>query len=275
MVLGISSGLKHNSPEEWAKKHFDLGLKCVNFPVDYLSGKDVYMAYKNAADKYGLIIAEVGIWKNTLAADKNEREHWINYAINQLKMADEIGAICCVNVSGTPHGSRWDGGYKENFSEQTWNETICMIQKIIDGAKPKFTKFSIESMPWMIPSTPDEYVRMIKDVNRKEFAAHLDIVNMITSPQKYFFNEDFLQECFCKLKGQIVSCHLKDIYLKDDYTFQLQECACGKGNLNIKLFMELATKQNPNMPMIIEHLNTDEQYIQSIKYIQNINLLLS
>ena len=121
----------------------------------------------------------------------------------------------------------------------------------------------------MIPSNPDEYVKMINDVNRREFGAHLDIVNMITSPQKYFFNDEFLKECFQKLKGKICSCHLKDVILKQEYTFQLEETACGKGILNLELFAELATRENPDMPMIIEHLTTDEEYIQSVKYVQN------
>ena len=79
MQLGISSCLEHKSPEEWALKHKSLGLKCVNFPVDYLAGEDTYMAYKKAADDAGLQIAEVGIWRNTLAADKEERKKWINF----------------------------------------------------------------------------------------------------------------------------------------------------------------------------------------------------
>ena len=269
MILGISSCLAHNSPEEWAKKHHSLGLKCVNFPVDCNAGKETIMAYKNAAQKYGLTIAEVGVWRNTLAADKNERRKWIEYAINQLKMADEIGALCCVNVAGTPHGPRWDGGYRENFSKEIWAQTVEMIQQIIDEAKPKNTKYSIESMPWMIPTGPKEYAKLLNDVNRSEFGAHLDVVNMITSPERYFFNDEFLRECFSILKGQIHSCHLKDIKLKEEFTFQLEECACGKGSLNLELYAQLATQENPETPMIIEHLNTDEEYINSVKYVQN------
>ncbi len=268
MILGTSSPLQHNSPEEWAKKHIDLGLGCVNFPVNYTAGKETYMAYKNAADKAGLVIAEVGVWKNTLAADMAERKKNIDYAVEQLKMADEIGTKCCVNVAGTPHGSRWDGGYRENFSGKTWGETVEMIQEIIDRAKPKTAKYSIESMPWMVPSSPDEYLKLMHDVNRSEFGAHLDIVNMITSPRRYFFNDDFLRECFEKLGGQIISCHLKDIRLKEEYTFQLEECACGKGSLDLALYLELATRHNPVMPMIIEHLDTDEEYLESVKYVQ-------
>ncbi len=268
MYLGISSSLTHTSPEDWAQKHVSLGLKSVNFPVDCTDGEATYMAYKKAADDAGLVIAEVGVWRNTLAADPAERAKWIDYAVEQLKMADAIGARCCVNVAGTPYGPRWDGGYRQNFSREAWDMTVAMVQEIIDRAQPKTTKYSIESMPWMYPSGPDEYVQLIKDVNRSGFAAHLDVVNMITDPRRYFFNDDFLRECFDKLDGQIVSCHLKDVRLKEEYTFQLEECACGQGNLNIELFAELASEQNPAMPMIIEHLHTDEEYYESIAYVQ-------
>ena len=268
MYLGLSSSLKHSSPKEWAETHKALGLKSVVFPVDCNAGEKLIEAYKEEAEKHGLLIAEVGIWRNTLAADMTEREKWIDYAIRQLKMADKIGAACCVNVVGTPYGPRWDGGYRQNFSQELWQHAVKMIQRIIDEAKPVRTKFSIESMPWMIPSNPDEYLRLIKDVDRKEFGAHLDVVNMITSPERYFFNDKFLEECFSKLKGKICSCHLKDIRLKEEYTFQLEECACGQGTLDLELFAKLATAENAQMPMIIEHLSTDEEYLESLKYVQ-------
>ena len=60
----------------------------------------------------------------------------------------------------------------------------------------------------------------------------------------------------------------KDIYLKEEFTFQLQECAVGDGTLDAELFAQLATRENPDMPMIIEHLTTDEEYINSFKYVK-------
>lgn len=268
MYLGISSSLQHSSPEEWAAKHKALGLETVNFPVTCDDGEDVFMAYKKAADEVGLTIAEVGVWRNTLAADSVERQQWIDYAVRQLRMADAIGATCCVNVVGTPYGPRWDGGYRENFSRELWDMAVKMIRLIIDTARPKYTKFSIESMPWMIPSSPDEYLHLIEDVDRTEFGTHLDVVNMITTPQRYFYNDEFLRECFEKLHGTIVSCHLKDILLKPEYTFQLQECACGEGTLDINLYAQLANAENPNIPMIIEHLTTDKEYVASVQYVR-------
>ena len=268
MYLGISSSLQHGSPEEWAAKHKALGLECVNFPVTCDEDAETIMAYKKAADEVGLTIAEVGVWRNTLAADPVERQRWIDYAVRQLRMADAIGAACCVNVVGTPYGPRWDGGYRDNFSRELWDIAVKMIRLVIDTARPQHTKFCIESMPWMIPSSPDEYLRLIEDVDRTEFGTHLDVVNMITSPHRYFFNDEFLRECFEKLHGTIVSCHLKDILLKPEYTFQLQECACGEGTLDINLYAQLATAENPCMPMIIEHLTTDEEYVASVQYVR-------
>ena len=268
MYLGISSSLQHTTPEDWAAKHKALGLKAINFPISYLEGEDKYMAYKKAADAAGLSISEVGIWRNTLAADPAERAKWIEYSIGQLQMAEEIGATCCVNVVGTPYGPRWDGGYRGNFSNELWADAIKMIRQIIDAVKPRHTKFCIESMPWMIPSSPDECLRLLEDVDRAEFATHLDVVNMITSPQRFFFNDEFLYECFSKLKGTIVSCHLKDIKLKEEYTFQLEESACGDGSLDLELYASLASSENPVMPMIIEHLVTDQEYFDSIRYVR-------
>ncbi|MBR5085271.1 MAG: sugar phosphate isomerase/epimerase [Prevotella sp.] len=268
MHLGISSSLEHSSPKEWASKHKALGLEAVVFPVNCNDGMDTIMAYKKAADEAGLTIAEVGVWRNTLAANPDERKQWIEYAIEQLRMADAINAACCVNVVGTPYGPRWDGGYRDNFSSELWEMAVGMIRQIIDSARPKHTKFCIESMPWMIPSSPDEYLRLIEDVDRAEFGTHLDVVNMITTPRRYFYNDEFLRECFQKLHGTIVSCHLKDIMLRQEYTFQLQECACGEGTLNIELYTQLANAANPRMPMIIEHLTTDEEYVASVRYVR-------
>jgi len=269
MYLGISSSLEHGSPKEWALKHKALGLEAVVFPVCCEDGEDTVMAYKKAADEAGLTIAEVGVWRNTLAADPDERGHWIDYAVGQLRMADAIGASCCVNVVGTPYGPRWDGGYRDNFSPELWDMAVSMIRQILDTARPKHTKFCVESMPWMIPGSPDEYLRLIEEVDRAEFGTHLDVVNMITTPRRYFFNDEFLRECFQKLHGSIVSCHLKDILLKQEYTFQLQECACGEGTLDIELYARLASAENPCMPMIIEHLTTDEEYVASVRYVRD------
>ncbi len=51
----------------------------------------------------------------------------------------------------------------------------------------------------MYPISPDEYLHLIEDVGRDRFAVHMDIFNWITTPYRYFFNEEFMEEVFEKL----------------------------------------------------------------------------
>ena len=77
-----------------------------------------------------------------------------------------------------------------------------------------------------------------------------------------------MEHCFELLGDQIKSCHLKDILLGQEFTFRLQECACGEGTFCLECYAELAQKADPEMPMIIEHLCSDEDYVNSVAYVR-------
>lgn len=267
MKLGISSPLAHTTPEEWAIQQKRIGCECVVFPLSCKDKETDIAAYEHAAKQNELQIAEVGIWRNALAADEKERNAAMDYSIGQLRLADRLHARCCVNVAGAA-GPVWDGAYKENFSQDMWDRTVRMVQEILDEAKPVHTYFTLESMPWMIPGSPEEYLRLLEAVNRERFAVHLDIINMTFSPERYFFPERFLEHTFSLLGPHIRSCHMKDVLLLPEYTFQLKECACGEGAFPLEYYAELADQADPEMPMIIEHLDTDEAYLQSLRYVR-------
>lgn len=270
MRLGVSTAFEHKDVKDWIDKHDKLGLKSIVFPLDCNASLEEINSYKKAAEERDIKIAEVGIWRNTLSADRQERTLMTEYAINQLIMADKLNACCCVNVVGTPHGPRWDGGYAANFSPESRKEIITMIRTIIDEAKPVNTKYTVEPMPWMVPSSPDDYLRLIEEVERDEFAVHLDLINMVTSPERYFFLNDFMDECLEKLGDKICSAHLKDVLLLQDYTFMLKECACGEGILDIPRYVGKLNEINPELPLIIEHLNTDKEYEDSVQYVKSL-----
>ncbi len=269
MRIGLSSGLEHKSPAEWAANLSALGCKSVVFPVDSSASNELIDAYCLAAKEFDLTIAEVGIWRNAISLDEAERQQQMDYSIKQLKLADKIGAKCCVNVSGAL-GSRWDGPYKENFSKEAWYRTVKMAQDIIDEVKPVNTYLTLEPMPWMYPTGPEEYAKLLEDVNRDRFAVHLDIINMINTPKRYFFPEEFLDETFDLLGSSIKSCHIKDVHLRGEFTFQLQECMVGKGEFPLKYYMQEIAELKDDVPVILEHLQTDEEYLEGLKYLQSL-----
>ncbi|MBP1533402.1 MAG: sugar phosphate isomerase/epimerase [Ruminococcus sp.] len=267
MRLGTSSPLKHSSAEEWAANQKALGCSAVNFPLTSDDPIERIDEYKAAADKNGLMIAEVGIWRNALAADETERRKNFDYCVQQLRLADYLRARCAVNVAGA-FGSRWDGHYRANFTEEAWEKTVTMIRDVIDTANIKNTYFTIEPMPWMIPTGPKEYLRLLEMVDRDRFAVHLDGINMINSAERYFNCEEFLDECIDMLGKYIRSCHIKDVHLREEYTFQLEECAPGEGEFPLRFYAKKLNELDSDMPIILEHLDTDEDYLEYLGFLK-------
>ncbi len=267
MRLGTSSPLRHNTPEEWADNQIRLGCSSVVFPVQSNEPEQKIIAYKEAADRAGLTIAEVGIWRNALAADCDERRANMDYCVEQLRLADFLGARCAVNVAGAL-GPVWDGGYRANYSEEAWRMTVSMAQEIIDRADVKRTFFTLEPMPWMIPTSPREYAKLIEAVDRDRFAVHMDVINMINSADRYFHPEEFVDECADVLGDRIRSCHLKDVHLDSRYTIRLEECGPGDGEFPLRYYAEKMNALDPDMPMILEHLNSDDDYITYMGYLK-------
>lgn len=269
MRLGTSSPLQHSSAEEWARKQVELGCRAVVFPLSSEDSEEKIREYVDAAKTHDLLIAEVGIWRNAMSPDPEERKKQRDYCVAQLKLADRIGARCAVNVAGAA-GPRWDGHYKENFSQETWEEIVKMVREIIDRAEISRTFFTLEPMPWMVPAGPEEYVRLLEAVDRDRFAVHMDIINLTNSADRYFHPEAFVDRCVSLLGEKIRSCHIKDIHLKEEYTLQLAECAPGQGEFPLRYYVEKVSALDPDMPVILEHLNTDEEYIHFMNYLKEV-----
>ena len=115
---------------------------------------------------------------------------------------------------------------------------------------------------------PKEYIRLLDEVGRDRFAVHMDIINMINSADRYFKPEEFLEECADLLGGKIRSCHIKDIRFIPEYTFKVEECAPGEGEFPIRRYVEKMNEIDPDMPMILEHLDTDEEYLKYLGYLK-------
>ena len=72
------------------------------------------------------------------------------------------------------------------------------------------------------------------------------------------------------LGDKIRSCHIKDVHLKEENTFQLKECAPGKGEFPLRYYVEKMNSLDADMPVILEHLNTDEEYIKYMAYLKEV-----
>lgn len=261
---------KYNSPEEWIAELKKLGYRAAYCPISIGANSKLIDAYKMAAAKNDIVIAEVGAWSNPIDPDQEKAQKAIQKCVDSLALANEIGANCCVNVSGSRNPKYWAGPHKDNLTNDTFDLIVETTRKIIDAVKPLHTFFTLEAMPWAYPDSADSYLKLIKAIDRKQFGVHLDPMNLITSPQIYYRNGEMMRDCFRKLGSQIKSCHAKDITLREDNAVpQLDEILAGKGMLDYHVFLaELAKLKD--VPLMMEHLKTADEYTQAATYIRSV-----
>ncbi len=259
----------YNNPDEWLRLVKDLKYSAVLVPVSSDASAEEKKAYLDYSKKYDLLIGEIGIWKNSLSADEKERSEAIRFSQEQLAFGEEMGACCCVNISGS-RGAIWDGCYEDNYSEDTYALIIDVVRQIIDSVNPRRTFYTLEPMPWMHPDSPDDYLKMIKDIDRKAFGVHLDYTNMISSIDKYLNKKRFIRECFHKLGPYIKSIHAKDVVLENGLPCRIKEVNPGEGTVDYADVLRLTEALGADMPLFVEHMNTYEEYFNAVSYLRNI-----
>ena len=260
---------KWDSPEDWANKAVELGYTGVYFPVDYTADVKEIDGYVSAAKSHNLVISEIGVWNNTIDKDLIKRTKNIDRAVKQLQLADYVGAKCCVNISGSC-GDQWDGPHEDNFTEKTFDRIVETTQLIIDSASVKNTFYTLEPMPWMYPDSADSYLALIKKVDRKAFAAHLDPVNIISSPRLFYKNGDVIKEWFEKLGPYIKCCHAKDITLGGNLTVHLDECRPGLGQLDYVTYLKCMETIEDDVCLMLEHMSEAEDFKLGAEYVKSV-----
>ncbi|MBR0144076.1 MAG: sugar phosphate isomerase/epimerase [Clostridia bacterium] len=263
MRLGISFTLPHSSPAEWAEKTQALGLRAVVFPVDHTAPDSLIDAYAAVCRDYDLTIAEVGAWKNLMDPDPAARKSNYEYVRDQLALADRVGANCCVDISGAV-GEVWDGGYPGNYLPETFDRVVDTVKSLIRDARVRRTAFTLEPMPWMLPWDGESYRKLLDAVDDPRFAVHMDAINLMNSPERYFHCAAFLKETFALLHGRIRSVHVKDVRLERTLTLHLKEVPIGDGGFDVPAYARLAEAEGPDTPFIVEHLGNAEAYYAAL-----------
>ena len=270
MRIGIQYVLPHSSPEEWAEETANMGFRAAVFPVDYTAPVSLIDNYVKAAEASDILIAEVGIWASPFSTDEKEAAAAREACLESFRLADYIGARCCVNVSGA-FGPKWYFCYPENYTEEAYRKNLDFIRYLIDTVKPKNTCYALESMQWMLPKSPEETLRFIRDVSSPYFKAHIDICNFINDAEKFVGIDELIDRCFDLLGSETVSCHLKDVVLEDTLTVRITEVLPGQGKLNIPHYLScIDALGDPDMPVMIEHLPDREAYEKALSYVNSI-----
>lgn len=247
-----------DDPGAFARAHRTFGYAAAYVPVSLLGADAQTLAiWEKAFSEQDVTLAEVGIWRNLIDPDPHKRKAELDYAANCLALADAVGARCAVSFIGSFAPGTRHGLDARNLGPQAIDVAVETARYLIDAVKPKRAKFALEMMQATVPDSADSYLELIRAVDRPEFAAHLDPVNLVMTPRTYFATGALIRECFQKLGPWIVSCHAKDIKLGEAAALHLDEVQIGDGNLDYRTYLAELSRL-PGVPLMLEHLKAEE-----------------
>jgi sugar phosphate isomerase/epimerase len=271
MRLGGPVFVNSDDPTVLAKAHRALGYRAAYAPSDLsVKDQDRITALVREFASQDVVIAEVGAFRNMLDPDPEKRRENIAWVTERLAIAELLGARNCVDIAGSYNPDVWYGQNPKNLSREFLDATVENCRKLIDAVKPQRTLFSTEMMPWSLPSGPDEYLTLIKAVDRKAFGVHLDVCNTMYSPARLYQNSDVIRECFAKLGRWIASCHAKDLQWGPGVQMYVQEVIPGTGMIDYKTYLRELSHLPVDAPLMLEHLHSEEEYTKGRQYIQDV-----
>jgi sugar phosphate isomerase/epimerase len=254
-------------PEELARAHRELGYRAAYCPPVELKDTARIREVSRAFAKHDVVIAEVGRWCNLLDPNAATRTANLQRVTEGLALAEELGALCCVDIAGSYNPKVWYGPHPDNLSPKFFDETVENARRIIDAVKPKRAKFCFEMMGWALPDSVESSLRLVKAVQRDAFGVHLDPCNLINSPARFYHNRQLLEDCFDQLGPWIVSCHAKDIAWDVEMQVHFREVTLGTGSLDYTTYLKRLAALPRDVPLMIEHMANAQEYDRSRQHL--------
>jgi sugar phosphate isomerase/epimerase len=268
ILLGgpVPAGPEPVDPTAWAAAVTALGYGAAYAPVQ-LGDDATARALADAAASAGIVIAEVGIWRNLIAPDEGERKRCIAEAEQMLDFADRLGARCAVTFAGTLGEGAYGPG-DGNFAPDTYALIVDTVKSLIDAVQPQRTRFALECMPTTFPDSPDGYAQLLRDVDRSAFGVHFDPVNLIYSLRLYDEHRAMITRFVEILGDDLVSCHAKDVRFGPDPISHLYETIPGEGGLDYGHLLTTIASLPGDMPLMLEHLDGQAEYARAAGYVR-------
>ena len=265
-----------DDPELLAQECKRLGYRAAYCPPTKPGDAVRIKAIRDAFSKVNIVIAEMGAWRNIMTPDLVARKANLDYVTGQMAVADEVGARCCVDITGSFDAATLSGPHPKNYSQEFIDGTIENCRKIIDAVKPKRSKFAIEMKGCNFPEGPDSYLRLINAVDRESFGVHIDICNIVNNPARFYDNTALIKETFSKLGKWVCSCHAKDLLWVPQVNLNFEEVVPGRGGIKtanipgIDYAAYIQQVVKVGAPLMLEHLKSAEEYLEGANYIRKV-----
>ena len=256
------------------------GFECVQFSfVSILEAKyeptgdieipekiddDVIELIKSCAAKYDIAIPAINGTFNMTHPDKNVRDKGVKRLEVLCQAASKIGAKFITLCSGTRLKENLWGYHKDTLNPDAWVDFIETARQAVKFAEQYNIIFAVEPEYGNIINSPENAVRMMKEVGSPNLKMIMDCANLFHPGEAKRENvHKIMSHAFEVFGDDVVVAHGKDISSSDGIEF----CPSGEGIVDYKLFIELLRKHNYQGDMFMHGIYDEDKMEYGIKVV--------
>ena len=281
--VGIFTGYFPYSLEETAKRIRNIGFNTVQLDLSF---KDMDLSTDQINDekckkirdtfrRYNLPLSCISGYTNLVNPDPVKRAANLAHLKQIIRYANELGSPYVISETGTfDPGSDWVH-HPKNKTEEGYQECLEVVRDLVEFSRQHGVTFLVETYVNNVIGSVEETLRLFADIND----AHL---GLLMDPTNYFEEHNIdqmdktLNQIFNALSNKIKISHAKDVKraasaqgvkmanidaseahsLRGVGTIELP--APGLGSLNYDLYLQRLSREYPNNPIIIEHLEEED-----------------
>ena len=291
--VGIFNGYYPYTLEESIKKIKSHGFSCVQLDLCF---KDMELSsgsltrekchkIRDAFRDANIPIVAISGYTNIIHPDPVKKAENLKNLKTLLRFARDLGTPYVISETGTfCEESDWVYDPK-NGTEEAYEEICSAITDLAKFAYDNGSVFLVENYVNNVVGSVDQVLRLFSDVNHTGLGLLMDPTNYFTDKNADYVDGE-INRIFNALADKIKIAHAKDFKKAEDtgekhadidaseaHSFRgagaIELPAPGMGILNYELYVKRLSKLNPNIPIIIEHL--DESDIpRAKKYVDDV-----
>jgi sugar phosphate isomerase/epimerase len=281
--VGIFTGYFPYALEETARKikefgfntvQLDVSFKDMDLSIDQITS-DKCKKIRDTFRNYNLPVSCISGYTNLVHPDPAKRKKNLDYLKQIIRFANELGSPYVISESGTfDPDSDWVH-HPKNKTETGYQECHKVIRELVDFAREHDVTFLVETYVNNVIGSIEETLRLFADINDPHLGLLMDPTNYFEEHNIDQMDET-LNQIFNALSGRIKIAHAKDVkraalahgvQMADIDASEAHALrgvgaidlpAPGLGSLNYDLYLKRLSRNYPNIPIIIEHLEESD-----------------
>ncbi|WP_187262109.1 sugar phosphate isomerase/epimerase family protein [Pontibacter beigongshangensis] len=281
--VGIFTGYFPYTLNETASKIRELGFNTVQLDLSF---KDMDLStdqitaekcrkIRDTFRRHNLPISCISGYTNLVHPDPAKRQANLKHLKQLIRFAHDMGSPYVISETGTFDADSDWVHHPKNKTEEGYEDCVRVIQDIVDFSREHGVTFLAETYVNNVIGSVEETLRLFADVTDPHLGLLMD-------PTNYFEEHNIdqmdqtLNYIFNALSHRIKISHAKDVKrassaqgvrmadidaseahtLRGVGTIELP--APGLGSLNYDLYLQRLSRDHPNIPIIIEHLEEED-----------------